>query len=108
MEKGGQGLFECNANAHQLINDGEMTVFEWRNSVKLLMYKMVTFIHWLHTRMHCCDLDISLENVVLSNRTYFDEKCGKYRNLNLKLAEMFDSQNNLNFNMETASKKGKW
>ena len=23
MEKGGQGLFECNVNAHQSINDGE-------------------------------------------------------------------------------------
>eukprot|EP01083_Nonionella_stella_P034216 93686_1 len=82
MEKGGMGLLQFTIKCHKLIVDGKLSLHEWRKSVRNIFVKMVTFINWMHNVVHCCNLDISLENIVISNDTYFDENASKIRNLN--------------------------
>eukprot|EP00483_Globobulimina_turgida_P012215 UN12237 len=60
--------------------------------------KMVRFLQWMHNVVRCCALDISLENIVVGNDTYFDRKSGEIKNLEIRfidfgLAEVFDANN---------------
>eukprot|EP01084_Bolivina_argentea_P023729 44322_1 len=102
MEKGGQGLFEFVVKCHKLIHEKRLSLKKWRKNVKYMFYKMAKFIHWLHNQMHCAHLDISLENVVTGEDTFFDEKTGEIKNLDVRfidygLTECFDMKENPTF-----------
>jgi len=87
MEKGGQGLFEFCIEAHELIKTGQISIRYWRRCVKYIFAKMCSFIAWMHNAVACCNLDISLENIVMRNDTYFNEKTGKFENLDIRFID---------------------
>ena len=63
---------------------------------------MVKVIRYLHKIVFCCNLDISLENVVLTRDTYFDETSGKIKNIDIRfidfgLSEQFNNKLNPDF-----------
>ena len=102
MERGGIGLFEFVVKCHQYIIDGKLSITEWRRTVQIIFAKMVKVIRYFHKIVFCCNLDISLENVVLSRNTYFDEKSGKIKNIDIRfidfgLSEQFNIKDNPNF-----------
>lgn len=101
MEKGGIGLFEFTVNAHQMIKNNKLDIKYWRKCVKFIFAKMVGFIAWMHKEVNCCNLDISLENIVMTNNTKFDEKSGKFENLDIRfidfgLTEKFNQCSTMN------------
>ena len=67
MEKAGQSLFEFVVQTHQLINCGKIRIIDWRRNVQFIFGQMVEFIYWMHHTQWCCNLDISLENIVFAN-----------------------------------------
>ena len=103
MERGGIGLFEFVVNCHEYILNGKLTIKEWRRTVRIIFAKMVKVIRYLHKTVFCCNLDISLENVVMSRNTYFDEKNGKIKCIDIRfidfgLSERFNPMKNPKFN----------
>eukprot|EP01084_Bolivina_argentea_P020208 37595_1 len=68
MQYGGEmSLFDLVKKAHQFIDQGMITVEEWHKFCKIAMRQMVHLMDWLHNKMSCCHLDISLENFVVDN-----------------------------------------
>ena len=88
MERGGNGLFEFVVECHQHIVNGKLSIIEWRKAVRKIFYYMVAVVAWMHRIRHVCHLDISLENVVMSRDTYFDETDGKIKNLDIRMIDM--------------------
>ena len=68
-EKGGKSLFEFVVDCHKLIDNGKLSMYNWINIIKSIFIQMVNFIHWMHIKQKCCNLDISLENVVFIHNT---------------------------------------
>jgi len=99
MERGGIGLFEFVVECHQHILNGKLSIKEWRRTVRIIFAKMVKVIQFFHKTVFCCNLDISLENVVMARDTYFDEKDGKIKNIDIRfidfgLSEQFNISKN--------------
>eukprot|EP00484_Ammonia_sp_Unknown_P008553 CAMPEP_0197074932 /NCGR_PEP_ID=MMETSP1384-20130603/211356_1 /TAXON_ID=29189 /ORGANISM="Ammonia sp." /LENGTH=409 /DNA_ID=CAMNT_0042513773 /DNA_START=23 /DNA_END=1252 /DNA_ORIENTATION=- len=67
MEDAGDGLFEFVTKCHAFIEDDKLSVAEWLRFCRAAFKQMVDVVHWLHTKMNCCHLDISLENFVIDN-----------------------------------------
>ena len=67
MEDGGNGLFEFVTKCHKFINSGKLSIKEWHRFCKIAFKQMVTLLDWMHNKMNCCHLDISLENFVIDN-----------------------------------------
>eukprot|EP01083_Nonionella_stella_P242419 845627_1 len=99
MENGGQDFFDFVVKCHELINKGKLTMKEWRKQCKFMFAQIIQCIKWLHNKMNYCHLDISLENILISNDAYFDEKTGKLNKCHIKfidfgLAEYFNTATN--------------
>eukprot|EP01084_Bolivina_argentea_P020201 37585_1 len=68
MQYGGEmSLFEFVKRCHQYIDQGIISIKEWQKFCKIAMSQMVQLVDWLHSKMSCCHLDISLENFVIDN-----------------------------------------
>eukprot|EP01083_Nonionella_stella_P151146 482575_1 len=67
MEHGGSSLFEFVKQCHTLITQGLLHIDIWHAFCKTAMQQIVSLIDWMHNTMHCCHLDISLENLVIQN-----------------------------------------
>eukprot|EP01084_Bolivina_argentea_P026938 50076_1 len=98
MEQGGTGLFEFVVECHQLIANGQLSIKEWKRVVRFMFSKMVEVIRWMHNRAHCCNLDISLENIVMGKETRFDAHTGTIKQLEIRfidfgVSQMFDVTN---------------
>eukprot|EP01083_Nonionella_stella_P198344 728277_1 len=65
-------------NAHQLINNGELSFKEYQKAVKYIIWQLNTAITWLHNVYHCCHLDICLQNVLVENHNFIQNKDGKF------------------------------
>eukprot|EP01084_Bolivina_argentea_P193283 331633_1 len=102
MENAGGDFFDFIVRAHKLITDGKLKVKEWRKFVKYLFYQMVIVVQFLHNQMHCCHLDISLENITVLNGDFIINSDGYYtisNNIKIKfvdfgLAEFYDPNDN--------------
>eukprot|EP00485_Elphidium_margaritaceum_P014194 CAMPEP_0202733614 /NCGR_PEP_ID=MMETSP1385-20130828/188259_1 /ASSEMBLY_ACC=CAM_ASM_000861 /TAXON_ID=933848 /ORGANISM="Elphidium margaritaceum" /LENGTH=604 /DNA_ID=CAMNT_0049399953 /DNA_START=107 /DNA_END=1921 /DNA_ORIENTATION=+ len=70
MEHGGYDFFEFIVEAHRLIQANKLKAHEWLKFVKYLFYQLASALHWLHHTMHCCHLDISLENITVQNGNF--------------------------------------
>jgi len=91
--------------AHEYIKKGKLNVAHWKKICKYVSWQIAATLYWMHSDMHCVHLDLTLENVVVSNGTFIiDEKDGTVtidRNLSCKiidfgLSEIFkvtDTQN---------------
>eukprot|EP01083_Nonionella_stella_P087770 244304_1 len=66
MEHGGENLFDFVKECHQCIEYGLISNSVWLAFCKTAMQQMVDVVAWLQ-QMHCCHLDISLENFVIHN-----------------------------------------
>eukprot|EP01084_Bolivina_argentea_P133770 236106_1 len=100
MEHGGQSLFHLAKQCHQLIETGHGVIPNsvWLSFCRTAMQQMVALIEWMHNEMHCCHLDISLENFVIGNVHVYLANDGKtwraIKNFQIKiidfgLAEVF-------------------
>lgn len=67
MEDGGMDFFKFVAECHKLINSGALSLREWQSAVRVAFKQMVQFVEWMHSKMAICHLDISLENLLISN-----------------------------------------
>ena len=67
MEDGGQDLLQFINECHKALKRSKMYIHEWQETVKLMMRQIMEFIHWLHDIKHVCHLDISLENMLITN-----------------------------------------
>ena len=99
MEHGGTDFFDFVVKCHELINEDKLSMKEWRKQCKFIFAQMIQFIKWLHETMNYCHLDISLENLLISNMAYFDESNGKLNKCYIKfidfgLSEKFDKIEN--------------
>ena len=87
MEYGGSDFFDFVVNCHQLINEGKLSLKEWRKQCKFMFSQLIECIEWLHEEMHYCHLDISLENILINDNAYFDESTGELNNCLIKLID---------------------
>eukprot|EP01083_Nonionella_stella_P242420 845629_1 len=102
MENGGTSLFDFIVECHKLIDSKKLSLEYWRQIVKYIFAQMVQFIHWLHNKVSCCNLDISLENMLISTNVLFDEKEAQIHNCDIKvidfgLTEAFNTMQNKNY-----------
>jgi len=67
MEDGGMSLFEFTTKCHKMITLGWLSIGEWQAAVRTLFRQMVEFVDWMHSKMNICHLDISLENLLISD-----------------------------------------
>jgi len=97
MERGGEALFEFVVDCHTKIMQRKISLKNWRNYVRFMFAKMVSGVAWLHNKMKCCVLDISLENFVMRYGTKYNDKSGCIENLGIRfidfgMSELFDHQ----------------
>ena len=67
MENGGNDLFDFIVSCHDLIMKNKISIREWRKHVKFMFAQMILFISWMHKKQHCANLDISLENMLITH-----------------------------------------
>jgi len=82
LEDGGIDLFNFVNECHQQISNEKIVVNEWQNTMKIIATKLIKLLNFLHTKMSVCHLDISLENVLISNIKwiqYLDESTNCYK-----------------------------
>jgi len=60
-------LKEFVTKSHQYIKNGKLDSKQYKKIIKHLLWQLTASVHWLHNDMNCCHLDISPENIVLSN-----------------------------------------
>jgi len=106
----GISLREFVDEAHALIRNGALDTKEWGKVVKFILWQLVVTVRWLHVTMHCCHLNLSLENVRVQN-AYFRElgngKVGIPTNFAIKIdgfefAELFQGAS-FRYNKEITS-----
>jgi len=74
MEDGGQDLFEYVVKCHRFIKAGKLDRKEWRLICKKIFKQIVSTLDYLHSKHNICHLDISLENMLISNGHIFQNK----------------------------------
>lgn len=89
VEDGGIDLLCFVKQCHEQICNGTMTICEWQKSVRLISQRLIEVIHWLHTEVGICHLDISLENVLISN-VHWISYPDQYKEWKQKLAPNFE------------------
>jgi len=67
VEDGGIDLFSFVQQCHDQIARGQLTICQWQKTVRLISKRLIEILHWLHTEVSVCHLDVSLENVLISN-----------------------------------------
>eukprot|EP01083_Nonionella_stella_P281540 957991_1 len=88
LEDGGQDCFSFIESVHKQINAGKIAVGEWRKTVKLIAKRLIKLIHWLHNSNFLCHLDISLENILISNIKWISYP-DQYKNYKKRLSPDF-------------------
>ena len=58
MERGGMSLFECTLACHKRIAGEQMLLKEWKRTVRYIFSQMVSVVDWMHSVMHCCNMDL--------------------------------------------------
>ncbi len=102
LEHGGSDYFDFVVRCHERIVAGQLALSEWRKHCKFMFAQMVQFSRWMHEVMHCANLDISLENMLISDLAHFDAESGTLRKCYIKfidfgLTEWFDVATNPQF-----------
>jgi len=67
LEDGGIDLFEFVKQCHKDLESKLMSVQDWLLIVKELTRRILDLTHFLHETLRVCHLDLSLENVLISN-----------------------------------------
>mmetsp|Transcript_23152 Transcript_23152/g.28402 ORF Transcript_23152/g.28402 Transcript_23152/m.28402 type:complete len:362 (+) Transcript_23152:23-1108(+) len=96
MEYGGTSLFRHVMKYHSLIKQNIMSIDEWGKHVKIIFKQMCIILNYLHNKVHCCHLDISLENFTIDNTIFKNGKFIKHGNIYLidyGLSEYFGKNN---------------
>jgi len=95
---GTQTLREFVDRAHEYIRTGKLKVTHWRKICKYVSWQIAATLYWMHTDMNCAHLDLTLENIMISNGNFDIAEDGQVtidRNLSCKiidfgLAEIFN------------------
>eukprot|EP00485_Elphidium_margaritaceum_P002514 CAMPEP_0202692716 /NCGR_PEP_ID=MMETSP1385-20130828/7020_1 /ASSEMBLY_ACC=CAM_ASM_000861 /TAXON_ID=933848 /ORGANISM="Elphidium margaritaceum" /LENGTH=459 /DNA_ID=CAMNT_0049348297 /DNA_START=104 /DNA_END=1483 /DNA_ORIENTATION=+ len=88
LEDGGIDLYHFIRHCHQQIASQKIAIAEWRKTVQLIAQRLSQLLVWLHSSMHVCHLDISLENVLISNVSWIRYP-DQYKNYKKKLSDDF-------------------
>merc|ERR1712228_60802 len=95
---GTQTLKEFVDRAHEYIRTGKLKVAHWKKICKYVSWQIAATLYWMHTDMNCAHLDLTLENIMISNGNFDIAEDGQVtidRNLSCKiidfgLAEIFN------------------
>eukprot|EP01084_Bolivina_argentea_P205144 350515_1 len=60
----------------EYIKKGQLQLKHYRETIKYLLWRIITAVHWLHTdtKMNCSDLDLCPENIMLSHAEFIRNK----------------------------------
>lgn len=87
--EGETNLSQFISSAHAFIADGALDVKLYQKTIKYIMWQLCAVVHWLHNNMHCCHLDLNLENIMLQNAVFTepndDGKIGINGDISVKL-----------------------
>eukprot|EP01083_Nonionella_stella_P181127 647810_1 len=85
------------SKARQWITNGKLPTNQYRKMMKYVLWQLCVTIEWLHQCMHCCHLDICMENIMLVNCNLIATKDGMQINPNIAIklvdfgvSEVFD------------------
>merc|ERR1719420_1952656 len=70
----GMNLKEFVTASHKYINEGRLSLKEYRKRMKHILWQLTTTMYWLHDVYHCCHLDLVMENVMLQNVSFEDDE----------------------------------
>jgi len=95
MGHGGRDYFDFIVRQHERIVNGALSLSEWRKHCKFMFAQMVQFARWMQNVMSCCNMDISLENMLISEDAHYDADTQTLRKCHIKfidfgLTEFFD------------------
>eukprot|EP00485_Elphidium_margaritaceum_P001660 CAMPEP_0202691836 /NCGR_PEP_ID=MMETSP1385-20130828/6427_1 /ASSEMBLY_ACC=CAM_ASM_000861 /TAXON_ID=933848 /ORGANISM="Elphidium margaritaceum" /LENGTH=444 /DNA_ID=CAMNT_0049347291 /DNA_START=69 /DNA_END=1403 /DNA_ORIENTATION=+ len=114
---GDQTLKQFVDAAHEYRKNGTLGANEWRKTVKYVMWQLSVIVIWMHRDMHCCHLDLSMENIRVKNGTFIANKSADAVTINPKLtvqiadlgsAEVFNVETNANFQCGKAGMTGNY
>eukprot|EP01083_Nonionella_stella_P140642 431702_1 len=71
---GNTNLATFSQKAHALIAQNQMRHKYWKKIVKWLFWQLSLAIHWLHNDIRCCHLDLKLDNIMIVNGTFIENK----------------------------------
>eukprot|EP01083_Nonionella_stella_P187567 689477_1 len=101
MGHGGSDMFDFIVSCHDLIISNKLSIREWRRHIKFMFAQMVLFIAWMHKEQNCCNLDISLENLLISDTVNITENEDEFKLnqcyikfIDFGLSEYFDATMN--------------
>eukprot|EP01083_Nonionella_stella_P123842 373429_1 len=77
MEHGENNLFDFVVQAHQYIENGALTIKQWRKFVKYIFWQMCVLFLWLHNIANISHLDVSPENILLQNAAFIEQDNGQ-------------------------------
>lgn len=64
--------------AHALILAGKLSRKSWLKTVKFIMWQLTGALHWLQGVYGCCHLDICVDNVMIENAEFEQQRDGSY------------------------------
>merc|ERR1712228_80227 len=99
MERGGTDYFDFIVKCHDMISNNKLSLNEWRKQCKFMFAQMIQFVNWMHTKMSCAHLDISLENILIRPTARYDAETKTLKSCYIKfidfgLVSKFDIENN--------------
>lgn len=62
--------------AHEYLKKGQLPLKAYQKAIKYIMWQLVVTVKWLHDDMHCCHLDLCVENIMLKNCDFIQKKNG--------------------------------
>jgi len=72
MKFGGYSYWNWVAKSHTALRRGKILIKNWQIHCKILFKQMIIFLKWLHNKMLCCHLDISLENLLIKDTIVYN------------------------------------
>eukprot|EP01084_Bolivina_argentea_P016946 31640_1 len=63
--------------AHKYIASNKLQRKHYQKTIKYLFWQLVVTIRWMHHDMLCCHLDLCLENIMLKNCSFKEDKDGQ-------------------------------
>eukprot|EP01084_Bolivina_argentea_P203837 348074_1 len=72
----GQTLKQFVQKAHDYISNNKLDIKHYQKIIKYIFWQISAILHWMHSDMKCCHMDLTLDNVMLKNSDFTENDDG--------------------------------
>ena len=87
---GKYNLEQFSRRAHKYLKEKKLSLKEWKKIVRFIFWQISVTLYWLHLDLGICHLDLRLENILLKNAKFIQDKNGNVtisQNITIKLTD---------------------